>query len=232
MASELFYTGKLALIESGISQAGVAARSIARVLVRSSPTLSRCRPVYGAPRRQARAHITALCSIPKGQATEQQHRLIPDHRRPSQRHADVHKRQPPVRILICRVARDVVWRECKACLVSYERAKEPNDLARFFIERANAGDLDGLGVLFEPDALVAAASGLDIAGHEAIRAKYAAVLARAPRFSLGHQQRAMINGDIALTSTWFDDGGAAAEVARRQPDGTWLWMIDKGQIAG
>jgi hypothetical protein len=40
----------------------------------------------------------------------------------------------------------------------------------------------------------------------------------------------MVHGDIALTSTWFDDGSAAAEVARRQPDGTWLWLIDKGQI--
>ena len=39
----------------------------------------------------------------------------------------------------------------------------------------------------------------------------------------------MIHGDIALTTTLFDDGGAA-EVARRQPDGTWLWLIDKGQI--
>jgi len=34
-----------------------------------------------------------------------------------------------------------------------------------------------------------------------------------------------------LTSTYFADGAAAAEVAR-QPDGTWLWMIDKGNIAG
>jgi ketosteroid isomerase-like protein len=116
--------------------------------------------------------------------------------------------------------------------VPYARAKEPNDLARFFIERANAGDLEGLVVLFEPDAVVAAPGGPDITGHEAIRAKYEAVLARAPQFSLGHQQRAMVNGDIALTCIWFEDGDAAAEVARRQPDGTWLWMIDKGQIAG
>jgi hypothetical protein len=38
----------------------------------------------------------------------------------------------------------------------------------------------------------------------------------------------MIHGDIALTGIWFDDGGAAAEVARRQPDSTWPWLIDKG----
>jgi ketosteroid isomerase-like protein len=116
--------------------------------------------------------------------------------------------------------------------MAYQPATDPNDLARFFIERGNVGDLEGLVVLFEPDAVVASPGGADITGHEAIRRKYAEVLARAPEFSLGHQQPAMIHGDIALTSTWFDDGGAAAEVARRQPDGTWRWMIDKGSIAG
>src|SRR5690242_5128785 len=108
-------------------------------------------------------------------------------------------------------------------------ARDPNDLARFFVERANAGDLEGLVALFEPHAVVASPGGPDVIGRESIREKYAAVLERAPHFSLGHQQPAMIHGDLALTSTWFDDGGAAAEVARRQLDGTWLWAIDKGQ---
>lgn len=116
--------------------------------------------------------------------------------------------------------------------MDHEPAKTPNDLARLFIERAKAGDLEGVVALFEPDAVMAAPPGADVVGHEAIRAKYAGVLARRPQFSLGNQQPAMIHGDIALTSTWFDDGGAAAEVARRQPDGTWLWLIDKGQIGG
>ncbi len=113
----------------------------------------------------------------------------------------------------------------------YEPATEPNDLARFFVERGNAGDLEGLIALFEGDAVVALPGGGSIRGHAEIRRKYAAVLAGKPQFSLGEQQPAMINGDIALTSTSFADGGAAAEVARRQPDGTWLWMIDKGTIA-
>ena len=71
-----------------------------------------------------------------------------------------------------------------------------------------------------------------IVGHQAIRAEYAAVLARRPQFSLGNQQPAMIHGDIALTSTWCgdEDGGTASEVARRQSDGTWLWLIGRGQI--
>jgi hypothetical protein len=37
------------------------------------------------------------------------------------------------------------------------------------------------------------------------------------------------NGDIALTAT-VRPGNATAEVARRQPDGTWLWLIDQPSV--
>jgi hypothetical protein len=86
-------------------------------------------------------------------------------------------------------------------------------------------------VLFEPDALVADPAGGNVSGHAEIRQKDRDLLASRPQFSLGLQQPAMTNGDNALTSKSFPDGRAAAEVARRQPDGTWLWMIDKGSIA-
>lgn len=36
-----------------------------------------------------------------------------------------------------------------------ERAAEPEDLGRLFLERANTGDVDGLVALYEPDAVVA-----------------------------------------------------------------------------
>jgi ketosteroid isomerase-like protein len=114
----------------------------------------------------------------------------------------------------------------------YERATEPNDLARFFVDRANAGDLEGLVVLFEPEAVVSLPGGGSASGHAEIRRKYQGVLKHRPEFSLGDQQPALIHGDTALTCTSFNDGGAAAEVARRQPDGTWLWMIDTGMLAG
>jgi len=47
----------------------------------------------------------------------------------------------------------------------------------------------------------------------------------------GESQPALRFGDLALTSTRFD-GGATAEVARRQPDGTWLWVIDQPRVFG
>jgi hypothetical protein len=32
--------------------------------------------------------------------------------------------------------------------------------------------------------------------------------------------------------TWLASGGATVEVARRQPDGTWRWVIDNPNILG
>jgi len=43
------------------------------------------------------------------------------------------------------------------------------------------------------------------------------------------QRPALRCGDLALTSTRFA-GGVTAEVARRQPDGTWLWVIDQSKF--
>ena len=41
----------------------------------------------------------------------------------------------------------------------------------------------------------------------------------------------MAAGGLALTSTRLPDGNVTAEVARQQPDGTWLWIIDRYTIA-
>lgn len=112
----------------------------------------------------------------------------------------------------------------------YRRAEQPEDLGRFFIERANAGDAEGLAALYEPDAVLAAPQGQVTTGAEAIRAFYEQLLA-APRTFSGEPQPAVRNGDLALTSTRFS-GGVTAEVARRQPDGSWRWVLDQPNILG
>jgi ketosteroid isomerase-like protein len=111
-----------------------------------------------------------------------------------------------------------------------QRAEQPEDLGRFFVERANAGDLEGLVALYEPSAVLAVPGGAPAAGTDAIRRALGQFLSGNPKVS-GVSQPALRFGDLALTSTRFD-GGATAEVARRQPDGTWRWVIDQPRIVG
>jgi ketosteroid isomerase-like protein len=109
-------------------------------------------------------------------------------------------------------------------------AGDPNDLARFLVERVNAGDLDGVVALYEPDAVLTFPPGNIAAGTLAIRAVYERFLATRPVLTGGEQQPAVVTGDLALTSTRIANGGITVEVARRQADGSWLWAIDRFNI--
>ncbi len=106
-------------------------------------------------------------------------------------------------------------------------ATEPNDLGRFFIERANAGDVDGLVALYEPDAVLAFPPGSLATGHAEIRAVYEQFVAVAPVLTPGRQHPALVSGDLALTASTLTTGEVTVEVARRQPDGSWLWAVDQ-----
>jgi ketosteroid isomerase-like protein len=110
-------------------------------------------------------------------------------------------------------------------------AAEPIDLGRHFIERANAGDIDGLVALYEPDAVLAFPPGSLATGHAEIRKVYEQFVAAAPVLSPGTQHPTLISGDLALTSSTLDTGEVVVEVARRQPNGSWLWVLDQPSIA-
>lgn len=110
-----------------------------------------------------------------------------------------------------------------------QAATQPEDLGRLFLQCANDGDVEGLVALYEPDAVLAFPSGEVTRGHAAIRAVYKKLLAEKPVFA-GEPRPALRNGDIALTSTLLPNGGATAEIARRQPNGTWLWLVDQPSV--
>jgi ketosteroid isomerase-like protein len=112
-----------------------------------------------------------------------------------------------------------------------EPARDPQDLERLLVVRQQAGDVDGMVALFEPDAVVDVGEGRLIRGEEAIRRYYEELRAEGRRFEIGVQQDAVVSGDLALTSTNLPDGSVTAEVARRRPDGTWRWVIDRYSIA-
>jgi ketosteroid isomerase-like protein len=106
------------------------------------------------------------------------------------------------------------------------KAQSPDDLFRFFAERASAGDIEGLVDLYEDEAAVAFQPGDDTRGAVGIRAAFEGMLAGNPQFSAEGQRRSVVVGDIALTSARFGPDMVTAEIARRQADGTWKWVID------
>jgi ketosteroid isomerase-like protein len=111
-----------------------------------------------------------------------------------------------------------------------EPARDPQDLERLLVSREMAGDVDGMTALYEPDAVLDSGDGRLVRGRQAIRAFYAGVVAMGRKYEFGDQRAAIVSGDLALTSTRTTDGSMTAEIARRQSDGTWLWVIDQFSI--
>lgn len=113
----------------------------------------------------------------------------------------------------------------------HEKALRPEDLTRLFVERANDGDAAGIAALYEEDAVMAYPPGSRTVGRDAIRSLWEKVLANRPHFEQESPLPTLISGDIALTATApKDDAGARAQVARRQPDGTWLRLLDQPEF--
>jgi uncharacterized protein (TIGR02246 family) len=112
-----------------------------------------------------------------------------------------------------------------------EKAFKPEDLTRLFVERANARDAAGIAELYEEDAVMAYPPGRQTAGRQAIRELWEKILPNMGRLEPEPPLPTLISGDIALTSTAPKDGaGARAQVARRQPDGSWLRLLDQPEF--
>jgi len=102
----------------------------------------------------------------------------------------------------------------------------------------NAGDIEGLMELYEPEARMVGMDDSVLEGHAAIRENWTALLAFGGHMTL--TTRYVIEfEDIALLSNDYtvsvgDDAvtGATAEVVRRQPDGSWKYVIDHPTGAG
>ena len=116
-------------------------------------------------------------------------------------------------------------------------ATTPEQVHRLFEEAFNAGDLDGLMELYEPDAALIAQPGSVAHGGEQARAALQGFLALKGRIKLDTRLVVTV-GDLAyLSNTWSLSGtgpdgnpvalgATTAEMARRQPDGSWRYVID------
>jgi uncharacterized protein (TIGR02246 family) len=109
---------------------------------------------------------------------------------------------------------------------------EPADIHRAVADAFNAGDVDGLVQLYEPDARMVGPDGSVAVGHDAIREVWEGFVAMNGQISLTTRY-AVEMGDVALLrNDWtFSADGAdmasqTAEVVHRQPDGSWRYVID------
>lgn len=110
-------------------------------------------------------------------------------------------------------------------------AATPEDIPRLFMEFVEAGDFDGLATLYESDSLLALPVDDHTHGSQAIAAVFRKRFTNAPAGGTGGQLQPVLQcGDLAITSTRLPDGRVTAEVARRQADGSWRWVIDNPSL--
>lgn len=117
------------------------------------------------------------------------------------------------------------------------RVTKPEDVSATFTKLVEAGDLEGLMTLYEPNVKYITRSGEVAEGIDGVR--------RALRWVAGFKGKmevnndyCIVNGDVALVrAAWRLNGvaadgrrlesrGRSSEVLRRQPDGTWRYAID------
>ena len=109
-------------------------------------------------------------------------------------------------------------------------AQSPEEICRLFQQSIAAGDLDALLRLYDPEAVFLNQSGEVKTGEAGLREVLAPLAAAQARFDYTIKQ-IIQSGDIALMHTDWQVTSPqpmstyAIEVARRQPDGTWRWLI-------
>ena len=109
-------------------------------------------------------------------------------------------------------------------------ATSPEQLSQLFSQAIGRGDLEAVMALYEPGAVFLTQSGDLRSGTDAIRQEMAPLADMKPDFKI-NVDNVVSTGDIALMyDTWSvsnpQSSGRAIEVARRQPDGTWLYVVD------
>jgi uncharacterized protein (TIGR02246 family) len=114
--------------------------------------------------------------------------------------------------------------------------RDPEDWPSVFAQHLNAGDLDQVISLYEPDARFVAPSGETLIGHDRIRQVIGGLIQSKTKMK-SRVLRAITLEDVAVLYTDFDGTtedasgktvelrSRAIEVLRRQPDGSWKLIV-------
>ena len=139
---------------------------------------------------------------------------------------------------LCRDASPFDFARAKASspAMSTISRRKPEDWPRQFVERFNAGDLDAVMSLYEPEARFVTRFGETLVGGDAIRKVLGGLIESKTQFQ-SRVVRTDIVGDIAQLYTDFEGTGVddtgktipvrykAIEVLRRQTDGNWKLIM-------
>ena len=114
---------------------------------------------------------------------------------------------------------------------------KPEETNNLFADALNAGNLNALASLYEPQATLMPSPGKLVTGTAAIKESLLNFVAGKPKMSLTSRLVAQA-GDMAVTSAKWElsvtgpEGkptqmtGQSIEVVRQHPDGRWLYVID------
>jgi ketosteroid isomerase-like protein len=109
---------------------------------------------------------------------------------------------------------------------------DPSGLHREVEAAFNDGDVDALVRLYESDARMMRDDGSMASGMDEIRDVWSGFVALGGRISLTTRYAVECDDVALLSNTWTFEGAGmtfssvTAEVARRQGDGSWLYLID------
>jgi uncharacterized protein (TIGR02246 family) len=109
---------------------------------------------------------------------------------------------------------------------------DAGDIHRLVQDAFNAGDTDALVALYEEDAAMATPDGTFVNGRDAIREQWSGFVAlggniqMTTRYAVVVGETALLSNDWKFTGAGMELSSRTAEVARRQPDGTWKYVID------
>lgn len=111
------------------------------------------------------------------------------------------------------------------------KAMEPEEVTRLVVERLNAGDAAGVAALYELEAVLAYPPDRPVTGRAAIQAIYQRMAEAGVKFATETPLPTVTFEDLALTSTRSaENTGVRVQVLRRQPDGSWLRIIDRPEV--